>query len=270
MRQYRLLADFPMIGQRNMAVDEAILNAVAAGDSPPTLRFYAWEPACLSLGYGQTVKDADETRLKALGWGLVRRATGGKAILHTDELTYSLALPEGHPLTKVGIVESYRHISQALLHGLNLLGLHSQADKKADDVKQTGPVCFETPSHYEITTQDGRKLIGSAQLRRRGALLQHGSLPLNGDITRICDVLMYADDAARTAAKSAVRARAATLEDALGQAIAWETVMDAFVQGFQHILDADFIPDDLTQHEWLEANRLERDVYGNDAHIDKM
>ncbi|PJF21322.1 MAG: octanoyltransferase [Phototrophicales bacterium] len=263
MRQYRLLADYPLNGQRNMAVDEAVLNAVVAGNAPPTLRFYAWLPACLSLGYGQHVQDVDEDRLRAMDWHLVRRPTGGKAILHVDELTYSLILPEGHPLTKVGIVESYRRISQALLYGLNLLGLRSQADKKADNVKQEGPVCFETPSHYEITTQDGRKLIGSAQLRRRGALLQHGSLPLYGDITRICDVLAYSDEAARQAAKSAVRARAVTLEEALGQRMTWEVVMDALVQGFQQILDADLIPDDLSRAEWLEANRLEHEVYGN-------
>jgi lipoate-protein ligase A len=225
MRQYRLITDNPMTGARNMALDEAILHSVAARDSLPTLRFYAWEPACLSIGYGQRVNDADTDHLQSAGWSLVRRPTGGKAILHADEMTYSLSLPEDHALAEGGIVESYRHISRALLAGLGRIGLSPRADRKADDAPALGAVCFEVPSHYEITTGDGKKLLGSAQLRRKGGVLQHGSLPLYGDIGRICDVLHYDNVIEREEGRFAVRRRAATLADALdGEKLSWETL----------------------------------------------
>ena len=91
-----------------MAADMALLQAVGAGLTAPVLRLYAWSPPCLSLGYGQHVSEADRGRLAALGWGIVRRPTGGRAILHTDELTYSVALPADHPLAAGSVVESYR------------------------------------------------------------------------------------------------------------------------------------------------------------------
>ena len=88
-----LVMDVPLDGPANMAVDQAIMEAVAEERVPPTLRFYAWEPACLSLGYMQPVADVGRHHLAARGWDLVRRMTGGRAILHADELTYSVALP---------------------------------------------------------------------------------------------------------------------------------------------------------------------------------
>ena len=97
-----------------MAVDEAIQQTVAAEVAPPTLRFYAWEPPCLSLGRAQRVSDVDREALQAAGFGLVRRPTGGRAILHTDELTYSLDAPAAHPLLAGTIVESYRRLSTGL------------------------------------------------------------------------------------------------------------------------------------------------------------
>lgn len=242
MRQWNVIYDIPTEGARNMAIDEAILRRVANRELPPTLRFYGWSPPCLSLGYGQRSRDVDREALDKQGWDIVRRVTGGRAILHIDELTYSIALPEDHPIAAGGIIESYRRISGALLHGLNRLGVQSQADKKADGVKSIGPVCFETPSHYEITTDDGRKLVGSAQVRRKNGVLQHGTLPLHGDVARICDALKYDNDYHREEAKFHVRERAATLADALGQVIDWRTVVDALVDGFTQVFDVDLVP----------------------------
>lgn len=261
MRQYRLIYDIPTNGVWNMAVDEAILSSVIAGESPPTLRFYGWNPPCLSLGYGQTFNDVDPMRLKHFGWDVVRRPTGGKAILHTDELTYSLCLPHDHPLAQGTIVDSYRRISTGLIAGLTSLGAHLQADKRADNADMTGAVCFETPSHYEITSQDGRKLVGSAQLRRRGGVLQHGTLPLAGDLTRICDVLYFEDDEAREIAKQKVIKRAITLEDALGRFVSWDEAAHAIVQGFVATFDVQFIPSELTSAEYQHAQHIAQTIY---------
>ena len=248
-----------------MAVDEAILGEVLNGNSPPTLRFYAWEPFCLSLGYAQPADDVDMDRLTEHGWQLVRRRTGGRAILHGDELTYSVILPPNHRLATGTIVDSYRRLSQALLYGLRLLAVPSHAQPKQDTQLNTNqaPVCFEVPSDYEITAE-GRKLVGSAQMRRRGAVLQHGSLPLHGDITRICDVLRYPSEHERTDAKAQVRSRATTLASVNGGSqIGWRVVANAIQQGFEDIHKIDFTLDTLTTKELEQVVELERDVYTN-------
>jgi len=248
-----------------MAIDDAILTAVAAGAVPPTLRFYLWKPACLSLGYGQRAREADLDRLHERGWEIVRRPTGGRAILHRRELTYSLALPIEHPIAAGGIIESYRRISAALLGGLRALGVQADADRMADGAPIT-PVCFETPSHYEIAV-DGKKLIGSAQVRRQGGILQHGSLPLTGDIADICDGLVYPDEAARAAAKLDVRAHAATLVDVLGGGVGCPPVKSLIAAHISAAFGVTYgersTSRDLTPDERAQVERLEREVYGN-------
>jgi lipoate-protein ligase A len=263
MRQWRLIYDQPLNGALNMAADEAILRAVVSGAQPPTLRLYAWEPGCLSLGYGQSVRDVDTDRLQARGWGMVRRITGGRAILHIDELTYSVTLPEDDPLADGGIVESYRRISEALLWALRALGARPAADPLKQTITHADPVCFETPSHYEITV-DGRKLVGSAQARRYGGLLQHGTLPLTGDITRICDVLIYDDQEARLAAMGSVRLRALTLEQALGFPVGWSAAAEAVAQGFAAVFERECCPDELSEAENRDVQRLAQTVYADE------
>ena len=215
MRQMRALRDCHFRdGGGNMAIDCAIFEAVASNLQPPTLRLYGWHPFCLSLGYGQRARDADLDALADRGWDLVRRPTGGKAILHGDELTYSLCLPQDHPLASGDVVESYRRISAGLLRALQELGLEAESERQNASLRPAavGPVCFEIPSHYEISVA-GRKLIGSAQMRRKGGLLQHGSIPLRGDLARVCDVLSFATEEARARQKVSLRERAATLAE---------------------------------------------------------
>jgi lipoate-protein ligase A len=259
MRQWRLIYDCPTCGPRNMAQDEAIL----IGDfAQPTLRVYAWKPFCLSLGYGQRAADVDVERLLAHKWDIVRRPTGGRAILHGDEFTYSLVLPAGHPLAAGSVVDSYRRISRTLVTALEYLGAQTEADQRAERVRG-GAVCFETPSHYEVTVH-GRKLIGSAQLRREAGILQHGSLPLIGDIARICDVLDYPDESSREGSRDQVRARAITLNDALDSvAVTWQQVADAIVRGFADTFAIELIPGELTQAEQKLAEQLVAEKYDN-------
>jgi lipoyl(octanoyl) transferase len=260
LRQWRLIDDCPAIGAYNMAADEAILQSVTDRLAPPTLRFYAWNPPCLSLGYGQKSADVDFAHADACGWHVVRRPTGGRAILHTDELTYSLALPADDDLAAGSIIDSYHRISAALVSGLSRLGLTPHADQRAERSHQMGAVCFETPSHYEITV-DGRKLVGSAQLRRQGGILQHGSIPLTGDLARICDTLVYPDDSARESARSQVRARAITLSEALGREITWSEVASAIIQGFAETFDITFTADSLTTDDQSHASQLAAEIY---------
>ncbi len=173
---WRLLVDPPMDGAWNMAVDEAILDAVAAGIAPPTLRFFQWRPACLSLGYFQPYAVVDDGACTASGVGVVRRPTGGRAILHDRELTYSVALPLAALGGDQAIEPSYFRLSQALLEGLRASGAWvTLARVEPDGGGGHGPACFDRASAHEILL-DGRKVVGSAQVRRAGALLQHGSI----------------------------------------------------------------------------------------------
>ena len=264
---WRLLLSDPLAGPANMAVDEAILQAVAAGQAPPTLRFFAWDPPCLSLGYAQPLADVDLGRLAERGWGLVRRPTGGRAILHTDELTYSIIAPMDEPRVVGGVVESYRQLSAGLLRGLEQLGLAARADKKADGQSAPAapagllPVCFEVPSDYEITA-NGRKLLGSAQVRKQGVVLQHGTLPLAGDIARICDALTFAEPAERERVRARVRARAATLADVLGRTVAWPEAAAALQAGLGRALNLSFAVEALTPEEGRRAEQLTAEKYG--------
>ncbi|MEE9217391.1 MAG: lipoate--protein ligase family protein, partial [Anaerolineales bacterium] len=168
---WRLILSDPTSGPMNMALDEAILEAVRNDQAPPTLRFYAWDPPCLSLGYAQSVDDVDQAAIEEMGWDLVRRPTGGKAILHTDEITYSITAPAEHPLFVHGVLPSYKQISLALIAGLERMGLEPQLNIAETPVPSNGgPVCFQNPGAFEITVA-GKKLVGSAQLRRSGGVL---------------------------------------------------------------------------------------------------
>jgi lipoate-protein ligase A len=252
---WRLIRSGPADGATNMAVDEAILHAVAAGRVPPTLRLYAWEPGCLSLGRAQPADDVDWQALAAAGLDIVRRPTGGKAILHVDELTYSVVAPETEPRVRGGIVESYRRLSAGLVRGLQRLGVTGLvADQRAENRHLEGAVCFEVPSDYEITA-GGRKLAGSAQMRARSAVLQHGTVPLHGDITRICPLLTAHPDPGR------VHARATTVEEALGRAATWHEVADAMVAGFAEALKLRLEPGTLTDEERAGVKRLRAEKY---------
>lgn len=263
---WRLLITPARSGAYHMALDHAVLEQVGAGHAPPTLRFFSWEPACLSLGQAQPAADADLDRIRARGWQIVRRPTGGRAILHTDEITYSVALPGGHPLVQGDIVSSYRQLSAALLRGLELIGLNAHADKRLDRITEAekGPVCFEVPSDYEITA-DGAKLIGSAQVRKFDGVLQHGTLPLRGDITRIVDALAFPDDATREKIRARVVERATTLERVLGRVVPWEEAAAALREAFAAQFGLTFAEAEPTPAEAARAAELVATTYANDA-----
>lgn len=251
---WRLIRSAPADGPTQMATDEAIWRAVAEGRALPTLRLYAWDPPCLSLGRHQRADEADRAALAAAGYGLVRRPTGGRAILHIDELTYSVALPLNHPLARGGVLESCRNLSQGLLAALEILGVAEARVHQQKPPPSAGPVCFETPGEFEIVVGE-RKLIGSAQARGYGALLQHGAIPLTGDIARICAFLAAPADPVR------VRARATTLSEALGREVSWEEAAEAVAMGFARAFGLHLEPGDLSPWEMEMARQLREEKY---------
>jgi lipoate-protein ligase A len=248
--RWRLIVDTgARTGAENMALDEAIMEAVAAGDTPPTLRFYLWAPPCVSLGKRQPLDGVDLATCRADGVDVVRRATGGWAILHTDELTYSVALRPDDPRVSGAILDTYRTLSQGLIAGLRLLGADAEMNPVIPGGAQnTSAACFEVPSAYEITLGD-RKLMGSAQTRPAGKVLQHGSLPLFGDIARVARYLTFSSEEERIALTTHLRARATTLSDALGHAVRFAEAAQAMALGFGEALNVELAPGEPSARE---------------------
>ncbi|MBE0682865.1 MAG: lipoate--protein ligase family protein [Anaerolineales bacterium] len=279
MTTWRLLYTPPSTGAWNMAVDESILEHIHRGESQPTLRLYSWNPPCLSLGHAQSFKDVDIDRLKSHGWEVVRRVTGGRAILHTDELTYSVTGSAEEPVLAGGVLESYNRLSKALLHAVRTLSLPVEVKEFSDAPasQNLNPVCFEVPSTYEITV-DGKKLIGSAQARKKEGVLQHGSLPLTGDLTRICDALIFENESARQTAKERLLARATTVstvlntgvKSALGVGIDWETAAQAFVRGFEAELGIQFKRGEMSASEVQRTEELVKEKYAHPAWTERV
>jgi lipoate-protein ligase A len=263
-----VIDDQPRSGAANMAIDQAIAEACAAGESLPTLRFYQWKPPSVSLGRHQPYAEIDHAGVAAAGYEVVRRPTGGRAILHTDEFTYSVAAPQTEARLTGGVMEAYLNISNALLAGLLRLGV--KAEKAPASVRVGSDVsaaCFEVPSAYEITA-DGRKLMGSAQSRRAGYVLQHGSLPLVGDITRLIDVLVLEPEVAQSLRAELV-ARACTLAQALNVSedspqVQFAAVCAAIRQGFEETLALTLKPAQLSAAELRRAAVLIREQFASD------
>lgn len=246
-----------------MAVDEAIARTAARGDVPPTLRFYAWEPPCISLGRHQPIAEIDVEKARAAGIDIVRRPTGGRAILHVDEITYSVAGPTTEPRLQGMVMDCYLRLSEGLTRGLEYLGLDVyKADASARAGRDVSAACFEVPSAYEVLTADGRKIVGSAQVRKRDWVLQHGAIPLWGDVTRLVDYLALPQER-RHALKTALAARAVSVSGYLGHDVSFAQAVDALARGFSEALNVTLTPGELTPEEIALAQELERTVYSN-------
>ncbi|MCJ7550455.1 MAG: lipoate--protein ligase family protein [Anaerolineae bacterium] len=258
-----ILEPHPRPGALNLAIDEAILRTVAEGRAPPTLRLYGWSPPTLTLGRGQPFADADAAVLRRDGIAVLRRMTGGTAVLNRDELTYAVAVRDDEPRLSGAISESYRGIGEALLCALAQLGVTSATSSGRStgaprSRRERTPVCFEIPSDYEITV-GARKLVGSSQMRVRHGILQHGSLPLAGDIGDIGQYLTARPSSER------IRSHAMSLRDALGRVVTWEEAADAVLEGFRSRLNLRLVPSPLTPLERERIERLVIEKYGSEA-----
>ena len=261
---WRLLFSGLADGATNMAIDQAILESVATGESLPTLRFYGWQPACLSLGLAQEWDLADFELCAKQGWDVVRRTTGGRAILHVDELTYSVCAPKEEPRVQGGILESYEKLSEALLKGLQLMGLQPQRVKSYyQDQGELGPACFDGPSNFEIMMGQ-QKLLGSAQTRKKGVVLQHGTLPLYGDISRIANALYFDSMGQRQALDLRMRYRATTVLNSLGKQLSLDEAATFMRDGFATRLNLDFVESGLTEQELARMPQIRAERFAND------
>ena len=170
---FRLIVGPASDGPRNMAVDEAILTAaIEEGDDRPTLRLYGWDPPTLSVGANAIVPDQVFERCARIGVGFVKRPTGGGAVLHDGDMTYSVVAPHG----SMGVSETYEFVAQGLIASFSTLGI--RAEIATHSARQISLACFAVPTGADIVAS-GAKIVGSAQVRRSGRFLQHGSIPLS-------------------------------------------------------------------------------------------
>jgi len=252
---WRLLLDPPAAGAWNMAVDEVLLDGVASGSAPPTVRFYEWAPACLSLGYFQPFEVVHDAGCRALGVDVVRRPTGGRAILHDRELTYSVALPLRLLGNDRGLLPSYQRLSLALERGLSHLGVPVvlAPESAAQPVPDQGPICFDRPSAHEILLH-GRKLVGSAQVRRATAILQHGSILIEPRLDRLLACLRLADGPGRIEDGVAGLAEVGDF----APAVIAGALADAFAQEFDvRLVPGTLRPDELAAVRALASSKYQ-------------
>ncbi|MGE7601252.1 lipoate--protein ligase family protein [Peribacillus sp. NPDC097675] len=254
----------------NMAMDEALLNWQSNGEIPPIIRFYGWKPATLSIGYFQKAEaEIDLAEVKRQGLGFVRRPTGGRAVLHEHELTYSVILPESYPGMPNTVTEAYRVISEGILIGFRNLGLDAYfsvpetEQEKALLKSPKSSVCFDAPSWYELVVE-GRKVAGSAQTRQKGVILQHGAILLELDEDKLFSVFKFSDERKKEKMKNNLKNKAVAINDLAGRKISILEAKQAFEKGFAEGLSIELEPFELNGQQLQEVKDIAKNKYESD------
>ncbi len=242
----------------NMALDEALLNWHSQGEIPPVLRFYGWKPAGISVGYFQKVNGKIDVKgARQHGIELVRRQTGGRAVLHDQELTYSVLVSEDHEAMPASVKGAYLAISHGLLEGFKNLGIEAEFAVPEGKLETTdSAVCFEEPSWYELIVA-GKKAAGSAQTRKKGVILQHGSIPLHVDKVKLFDLFVFPNDHVKERARRAFGDKAVAINEVSKHPINFEEAKQAFKTGFERGLDIELKPFKLSEEQVAEVHALE-------------
>lgn len=268
--QWRLLDTGAADGFTNMAVDEAMLEIFAAEGAPATVRFYCWSPPTLSLGYGQSIeREIDLRQCASLGIDVVRRLTGGRAVLHDHEVTYSVVISGDDPRASSGVLAAYLTISQAMIRGLSYLGITAELLPLRRSVllpsDQVSPVCFATPSSYEVAV-GGRKIIGSAQRRAHGVIMQHGSIPISCDLDKMSAVFGWSARGDQSSpAELPYHTSMTSLREAGRRPYAYAEVVAALAQGIADTWEVELIQEQLTPAELQLSTYLRDTKYRSDA-----
>ncbi len=274
----------------NMAIDEALLELHLQGKTPATLRFYGWEPPAVSFGYSQKVSPRTVEKVRAAGYDAVRRPTGGRAVLHEGELTYcfvgagpkqdgidfrpdaeialegaapSYWLEQGSPYEGFlpgSINQAYKEICDALIYGLRELGVAASLGRSNSAYKDYED-CFQATTQADLQFE-GKKIVGSAQLRRRHGVLQHGSIMINQSQTKLSEIFGLAENAKEVADSdpdSEKVDRHCNLIDVLTGGYDRTTLEEAIGRGFTRKFDCHFAVYELTDEEMEFVAELKKD-----------
>jgi len=270
--EWRLIKDSYHSGFMNMAIDEAIMIAHREGLVPPTIRFYQWSPPAVSLGYFQDLeKEINIDTCQGMGIDIIRRPTGGKAVLHDKELTYSFIIREDHPLVNDSILETYKKISGGIIRGLSYLGikavlvplreklnnaLSSNENKSEIHHSDIKSICFSVPSQYEVQVE-GKKIVGSAQVRKKEIVLQHGSLLIELEKDKLFSVFNF--PSAQIREKNKIRFKATSLEEILKKKINFSELSEILSRGFEEEFEIKLTEGKLTEKE----EKISKDLLEN-------
>lgn len=263
--RWRLVRTGPLPGGMNMALDEVLLHEVAAGRSWPVLRLYQWRPEAVSLGYFQRNEGVDRAFCHSSGIDVVRRLTGGRAVLHGQEVTYAV-IAGGSDHFPARVEESYRKIAEVLRATLRSLGIEAElATPRREGRERALPAaCFEVAAGYELLCQ-GQKIAGSAQKRRGDFFLQHGSIPLELDPHRLFQVLNPhpADPISLEARARRLRQRVGWLNRYLPRPLAIDEVEERLRDTFADGLGVVLHEEPVRPEEWSLAEGLRKERYEN-------
>jgi lipoate-protein ligase A len=245
---WRLILDGPVEGARNMALDRAVLASVIEGVSPPTLRLYRWQVPTVTLGRFQGIEQVDLDACSRRGFDVVRRPTGGRGVLHDDELTYSVVAGVSHGVPR-GTAASYRYLSAALAEAYRALGVPAELTSRQRGPKGSG-ACYLHATQADLSL-GAAKLSGSAQVWKGDTVLQHGSFVISRDVVAEAEVFRLEPGRARDLAGCT-----ATLEGVLGRRPAVEEVADAVVRAFERTIGIVLEPGSASPEEDALARRL--------------
>ena len=250
-----------------MAIDEAIFLSCQQGKSLPTIRLYGWTPPAVSLGYFQKAENAiNFEACKRRGVDVVKRLSGGRAVLHDKELTYSLICPEGTPPFGKTILETYKTISMCLISALKNLNLDVKwvtSKEKHSSFRHLNDKtvsCFSSPSWYEITVE-GKKICGSAQKRGGGTWLQHGAILLEHDVEMLVEVLKSGKS--KQEFMDEICSSTTSINNHLGKKIDFYELKALVLKGFEANLGISLKRGNLTDYEYQLKNQLLKEKYQN-------
>ncbi|MGA8941714.1 MAG: biotin/lipoate A/B protein ligase family protein [Thermoactinomyces sp.] len=265
MTTWRFLPYEACSAAENMAIDQAIMDVMSEKKVPPTLRFYGWKVPTLSIGYFQKAKkEVNLSCINQKGLGFVRRMTGGRAVLHDRELTYSVIVSEDDPIMPKTVSESYRVISQGLLEGFRALGLDAYLSNPLETRKENlSAACFDSPSDYELVIE-GKKVAGSAQTRQRGVILQHGSILMDLDEDLLFSLLLFPSERVQRRLKRQFSQKAVAINRILPDPVSLDEVVNAFYEGFQKGMGITLEPGVLTPEEKKRVQECLKERYLTD------
>ncbi len=239
-------------GATNMTIDDALARGRIDREHSCALRVYGWCPRGLSLGWNQSDQDIDFEKASSAGVDVVRRPTGGRAILHSQELTYSVVLITD----PVSISSVYQLVSRALLAGLRLFGVNAEFERSQPHFPSVyrshhSSLCFVSTARHEITVA-GKKIVGSAQRRYarpdgKEVVLQHGSILMGPDHLSVLDYLRFPDDAAREEARKNLSSRTTDLSAVLGRVVGFSEVAASLRRGFEQTWNVEMRSGDTTE-----------------------
>ena len=264
-RNWRIMEDGPGDAAWNMAVDEAVAESCRKRLSPPTFRFYHWKGPALTVGYFQnTARDLDGSACREKRIAVIRRMTGGRAVLHGDDLTYSVACGNNTAELPDTIQGAFFAISRGFIDGLCRLGLEAEAVQAPLKKAGRSPICFASTSRYEVTCS-GRKILGSAQRRWRDGMLQQGSLLLRFNAESFYGLFRFPDDSRRQRAIEEARNTIIGLNDLLPSPLDLKTVSNQVAAGFERAMGISLKPAELTPIELERAYQLAETKYSHES-----